>query len=76
MVRVRYRVYDPEIDKWYMEDEIVVSDGYLFKNFTAFEDYEPLKSKSLEVYEVYTLELENGSSITSLTKIKTIKGRG
>ena len=29
----RYRVYDKELDKWYMEDEVVASDGYLFKNF-------------------------------------------
>ena len=48
----RYRVYDKELDKWYMEDEIVVSDGYLFKNFTAFEDYEPLNTESMDVYEV------------------------
>ena len=74
MVRVRYRVYDPENDKWYMEDDVVVYDGYVFENFSAFENYTPLKSKLLEVYEVHTSELENGSKITSLTKIKTIRG--
>lgn len=74
MIRVRYRVYDPEIDKWYMEDDVIVYDGYVFENFSAFENYTPLKSKSLEVYEVHTSGLENDSKITSLTKIKTIKG--
>lgn len=65
----RYRVYDKELDKWYMEDEIVIHDGYIFENFSAFENYKPIQSKSLELYEIHTYVHENGSKLTSLTRI-------
>ena len=65
----RYRVYDKELDKWYMEDEIVMSDGYLFKNFTAFEDYEPLNTESMDVYKVEEAISFNRGSAVSLVKI-------
>lgn len=66
---IRYRVYDKELDKWYMEDEIVVSDGYLFKNFTAFEDYEPLNTENMDVYRVEEVISLNRGSAMSLVKI-------
>ena len=60
----RYRVYDKELDKWYMEDEIVMSDGYLFKNFTAFEDYEPLNTENMDVYKVEeVISLNRGTTM-------------
>lgn len=61
----RYRVYDKELDKWYMEDEIVMSDGYLFKNFTTFEDYEPLNTENMDVYKVEeAISLNRGNFMT------------
>ena len=65
----RYRVYDKELDKWYMEDEIVVSDGYLFKNFTAFEDYEPLDTENMDVYKVEEVISLNRENFMTLVKI-------
>lgn len=65
----RYRVYDKELDKWYMEDEIVISDGYLFKNFTAFEDYEPLKTENMDVYKVEEAISFNRGNAVSLVKM-------
>lgn len=65
----RYRVYDKELDKWYMEDEIVMSDGYLFKNFTAFEDYEPLNTENMDVYKVEEVISLNRGNTMLLAKI-------
>lgn len=65
----RYRVYDKELDKWYTEDEIVMSDGYLFKNFTAFEDYEPLNTENMDVYKVEEVISLNRDNFMTLVKI-------
>lgn len=65
----RYRIYDKELDKWYMEDEIVMSDGYLFKNFTALEDYEPLSTENMDVYKVEEVISLNRDNFMTLVKI-------